>query len=201
MPLLTQSIRAFCALACLLFCASALSRADDGDERSEAKAVEGLRIRLQLPEAEKDKKTPLVCEVVLENVGDKDLNVNLGSSLANGRSHHPTALRLHALSEGAKARTLVYSMRVAGRLDPFVVPLPAGSSYTLRIPFAKFTDSETGESIDLTAKEYRIVAQLVGEPVTNPNRDAQAQALMPYWQGKASSHELPIPFDNLRSKK
>ncbi|MFO1063810.1 MAG: hypothetical protein U0892_08110 [Pirellulales bacterium] len=52
-------------------------------------------------------------------------------------------------------------------------------------PVRKFTDSETGESIDLTAKEYRIVAELVGEPVTNANRDAQALALMPYWQAKS----------------
>ncbi len=163
---------------------------------AEGKAVGGLRIRLHLPAAEEGKKLPPQCEVTLENVGDSDLNVQLGYSLANGKSHHPAALRLLALSKGKKTRTLIYAALpgVAGRMDPFVVPLPAGSSYTLRCAFGKYADSETGRRIDLTANDYRIVAELLGEAVTKTNLDVQGLTLMPYWQGKVRSNEVELPF-------
>jgi hypothetical protein len=179
----------------LLVCAFR-SRGADEDAPTDAKAVGGLRIRLQLPAAKRGEKLPPRCEVTLENVGDGDLNVKLGWSLANGKSHYPTALRLHALSKGNKTRTLIYAALpgAAGRVDPFVVPLPAGSRYTFRCTFEKYADSETGERIDLTAKDYRIVAELLGEAVTNTNRDVQGLALMPCWQGKVRSNEVQLPF-------
>ena len=195
MPLLTKSISICSAAAWLLVCALGSMGADE-ETLPDAKAVGGLRIRLQLPAAEKGKKLPPQCEVVLENVGEGDLNVNMGCSLANGQSHHPTALRLLALSKESKTRTLIYSIRVAGRVDPFIVPLPVGSTYALRIAFDKFADVETGEPLDLTAKDYRITAELVGEPVakeqgSNFHREL---ALMRFWQGKASSNEVQFQY-------
>jgi len=202
MPITTNSIAVFAAIVWLLVCAPGAMRADE-KAPADANAVGGLSIRLELPAAEKSKKLPHHCEVVFENVGDSDLNVNLGCSLANGKSHHPTALRLLALSKGNKTRTLIYSIRVAGRLDPFVVPLPVGSTYTLRIAFDKFTDSETGKPVDLTAKDYRIVAELVGEAVTKQeaNLDMQGLALMPFWQGNSRSNEVQLPVAKKRSDK
>jgi hypothetical protein len=200
MPLSNKPIRVWAAVAWLLVMALS-SMGADNEAPADAKAVDGLRIRLQLPATEKGKKLPPQCEVVLENVGESDLNVNLGSSLANGKSHHPTALRLLALSKGNKTRTLIYSIRVAGRLDPYLVPLPAGSSYTLRIAFDKFSDSETGEPIDLTRKDYRIAAEFVGEAVSKINPDVQGLALMPYWQGKIRSNNVQLPFAKKESDK
>jgi RNA polymerase sigma factor (sigma-70 family) len=180
---------------------------EKGDKAREAptgvKAVGGLRILLRLPPVEKGKTLPPHFEVVLENVGENDLNVQLGYSLANGRSHHPAALRLQARSKGDKTRTLKYAQSaVAGRLDPLVVPLLAGSSYTLRCRFDRFADSETGEPLDLTARDYRIAAELVGEPVTRANPDLKGLVLMPFWQGKVRSNEVvPLPFAGKESDK
>lgn len=193
MPLPSKLIRICVAVAWLLIFALGCVEADE-QAPTYGKAVGGLRIRLQLPAAEKGKKLPPQCEVVLENVGESDLNLNLGYSLANGKSHHPTALRLLALSKEDKARTLIYSIRVAGRVDPFVVPLPAGSTYTLRIAFDKFSDSGTGEPADLTAKDYRIAAEFVGEAVSKTNPDVKRLTLMQYWQGKARSNDVQLPF-------
>jgi hypothetical protein len=170
---------------------------EKGEKEREAQAngnvVGGLRVRLQIPAVEKDKLVPTYCLVVLENVGDTDLNVKLGYSLANWKSHHPAAIRLLALSKGNKTRTLSYmQVGVAGRLDPLVVPLPAGSTYTLRCQLAKFADSESGEPTDLTAKDYRIAAELVGQPVTKVNQDLQGFALVAYWQGTARSNEVQL---------
>jgi hypothetical protein len=186
----------------LLVCAFSARGADD-QAPAVGKAVGGLRIRLQLPAAEKGEKLPPQCEVTLENVGDSDLNVKLGFSLANGKTHHPAAVRLLALSKENKTRTLIYAAipGVAGRVDPFVVPLPAGSSYTLRCAFDKYADSETGERIDLTAKDYRIAAELLGEAVTETNVNLKGLALMPYWQGKARSHEVQFPVAKKGSDK
>jgi RNA polymerase sigma factor (sigma-70 family) len=180
---------------------------EKGDRVREApaggKAVGGLRLRLQLPPVEKGQTLPPHFEVVLENVGDRDLNVQLGYSLANGRSHHPAALQLQALSRGNKTRTLKYLQSgVAGRLDPLVVPLLAGSSYTLRCRFDRFADPDTAEPIDLTARDYRIAAELVGEPVLKANPDLRGLVLMPFWQGKVRSNEVvPLPFAGKESDK
>ena len=195
MLLLTKSISTGAAVAWLLvYVVSSLSA--DEVARVDMKAVGGLRIRLQLPAAESAKKFQSQCAVVLENVGASDLHVNLGLSLANGKSHHPTALRLFAHSKDNKTRMLIYSIRVAGRVDPFIVPLPAESTYALRIAFDKFADSETGEPIDLTAKDYRITAELVGEPVAkDQGSDFQRElALMPFWQGKVGSNKVQLPY-------
>jgi hypothetical protein len=195
MPLPTKLISIWAAVAWLLVCGLSSMGADE-EAPVDGKAVGGLRIRLQLPAADKGEKLPPQCEVVLENVGDSDLNVKLGFSLANGKSHHPAALRLLARSKESKPRTLTYAgvPGVAGRVDPFVLPLPAGSSYTLRCAFAKYVDSETGARIDLTAKDYRVAAELLGEAVTETNLDVRGLALMPCWQGKARSNEVELPF-------
>ncbi len=192
MLLLTKSISTCAALACMLvgsLCA-------DEHARFDVKDVDGLRIRLQLPAAESARKFPPRCELVLENVGASDLNVNLGLSLANGKFHHPTAIRLLALSKGKTTQTLIYSIRVAGRVDPFIVPLPVGSTYALRIAFDKFADVETGEPLDLTAKDYRITAELVGEPVAKEQGSnfQRELALMRFWQGNASSNEVQFQY-------
>jgi hypothetical protein len=178
----------------LLVCAPVSPGADE-KAPADAKAVGGLRLRLQLPAAARGEKVPPQCEVTLENVGDTDLNVKLGFSLANGKSHHPAALRLLVRGKGNKTRTLNYAALpgVVGRVDPFIVPLPAGSRYTLRCKFAKYADSETGDRIDLTAKDYWIAAELLGEAVTNTNLDVRGLALIPCWQGKVRSNEVRLP--------
>ena len=126
MLLLTKSISTYAALACMLvgsLCA-------DEHARFDVKDVDGLRIRLQLPAAESARKFPLRCELVLENVGASDLNVNLGLSLANGKSHHPTAIRLLALSKGKTTQlltpttfSLIHATDFADRYERQLVPL------------------------------------------------------------------------------
>jgi hypothetical protein len=86
-------------------------------------AVDGLRIKLQLTTGPKEGgKSPSHWVVVMENVGDTDLNLNLGFSLSNGKSHHPVALSLLAIEGNNIVRLTYTEPRVAGRLDPFVVP-------------------------------------------------------------------------------
>ena len=188
-------VNSSCIAAALVLLGTLDSSAADEEVALHGKAVGGIRIRLALPAAERGEKPPSQCLVTIENVGDSDLNVKLGISLANGKSHHPDALRFLAVSKGKKARTLIYAALpgVAGRVDPYVVPLPAGSSYTLRCKFEKYADSESGERIDLTAKDYRFAAELVGAPITDTPMDVQGLALVPCWRGKVLSNEIHLP--------
>jgi hypothetical protein len=158
---------------------------------AEEASVKGLRLHLQFPPVPEGKAPQL--EVTLENVGDSDLNVVLGYSLANGRHHHPAALRLVVHGQGNQPRTLHYAqVRVAGRIDPLVVPLSVGASHTVRCGLDQFVDSQTGAPVDLSAAEHPISAVLVGEPVSHANSDTQGLMLMPYWQGTVQSNEVRL---------
>jgi len=193
MSLLTKLIGVWAAVAWLLGGAVSSIGAHK-QEPPDGQARDGLRIRLHLPAAEKGEKLPSFCMVTLENVGSNDLNVKLGFSLANGKSHHPDAIRLLARSAGNKTRTLTYVAvpGVAGRMDPFVLPLPAGSSYTLRCAFDKYLDLEAAERIDLSAKDYRLAAELIGEAITENNPDVKGLGLISCWEGKVRSNEVQL---------
>jgi hypothetical protein len=168
-------------------------KGEDAAAELAGKAVDGLRLRLEVFARGRGEKLP-GCRLILENVGEDDLNVKLGFSLANGKSHHADAVRLLARLEGGKTRTLTYAALpgVAGRLDPFVVPLPAGASYALPCRLDKFADDETGDRIDWTAKGWRITAELLGEAVTRANVDMQGLTLVRYWRGKVRSNEVRL---------
>jgi hypothetical protein len=160
------------------------------------KPVSGLRLVLDFSATKTGEKWQQHCNLVLQNVGGSDLNLCLGSSLANGKTYYPVAVRLIAVSgNGDETRTLEYpSPPVAGRVDPFVVPLIAGSSYTLPCPIDKYVDSETGDHIDLTVKDYWISADLTGEAITETNQDLKGLTLMKFWEGKARSNKVWSPY-------
>jgi hypothetical protein len=99
---MTTSVAAAWALVCALGHA-----ADCSDAPIAGHAVGGLRIRLELPVTEHGGTPRRSCELTLENVGLVDLNVKLGFSLANGKSHHAAALRLLTRSHGNKTRTFI----------------------------------------------------------------------------------------------
>jgi uncharacterized protein (TIGR03067 family) len=159
--------------------------------RAAGEAVNGLRLRLRL--SGDAGQQPTHCVVTLENAADADLNVLLGHSLANGKSHHPVGLRLVVRQEGGRDRTLAYTPNVAGvagRLDPLVVPLPAGGTYGLRCRLDRFVDPRTGEPVDLTSRTCRVAAELVGGTVTETAPDLRGLTLMSYWTGTARSNEV-----------
>lgn len=149
-------------------------------------AVGGLRVGVRAA-------GPGVAEVVLENTGEEDLTLDLGLALANGRRHLPTAVRLALTDAAGKAHPLgLREPGVAGRVDPFVVPLPAGGRYTLRCRLADYAAGDAGL---LPAGRYRATAEFSGAGVTRTNPDAAHLALLRYWVGTATSGgaELIVP--------
>jgi hypothetical protein len=134
--------------------------------------------------------------VALENVGKSDIVLNLGVLLANGKKQLPTAVRLTLLDAANKKHILKGNLGgVAGRVDPFVVPLPAGCRYTL--PYAlgeSAEDDQAQRSARLPPGRYRATAEFTGESVTRrgTNRDMTGLALMRYWTGTVSSGEVTL---------
>jgi RNA polymerase sigma factor (sigma-70 family) len=157
--------------------------APGGEVLAWGKAENGLRMGLSVA-------GPHRLAVVIENVGKDDAVVNLGIMLANGKRQFPTAIKLHLTDPDGKTRACEWPPPpgIAGRVDPFVVPLPAGGQYTLALPL----DTYAAQLRPLAQGRYRVAAEFTGEKVTRTNADSRGLALMPYWTGTLRSGEVTL---------
>jgi len=126
--------------------------------------LNGLRIGIsQVKPYQQNDKTWF--NVALQNVGKKDLVLNLGIMLANGKEQYSTAVKLIFTDPNGKSYEFHNKIGrhpgIAGRIDPFVVPLAVGCTYVLRGKAAGFI-----------------------------NLDMEGISLMPYWTGTIKSKEL-----------
>jgi hypothetical protein len=97
------------------------------------------------------------------NGGGRDLLVRIGFMLGNGKTQFPADLRVECRDAGG--RKFVLSAKpsfVAGRVDPMLVPLPAGAAYALSLDLRKMTVEEPREATSLPAGKYRVGAVLAG---------------------------------------
>jgi hypothetical protein len=127
MHLIAAVTRTLLSLVCFLACVNVTL--GTGDTAKGGPPVNGLCLRLEVPASKDPKLPPEHFTIVVENVGDRDLDVRLGYSLNNGRSHHPDSLELIARAGGEAPRRLIYfdgRGGIGGRVDPFVVPCLRG---------------------------------------------------------------------------
>lgn len=138
--------------------------------------------------------------VVLENVGENDLVLNLGLMLANGKTQKMHAIRFLISGPGKRVREMrLRSYPIGGRVDPMVVPLPKGASYTIRCTLDQYVLAEpetglpTNDASRLEPGTYKITAVYQGKLVKEfINSDMEGFGLMPYWTGTIRSAELPF---------
>ena len=136
-------------------------------------------------------------QLALRNVGERDLTLNLGIMLANGKVQLPNRIAIKFTDARSKTRVfqfgdLKYGF-VAGRVDDYVVPLRVGSTYTLQFTLDKFWCQETKEfSIPLLAGENHLTAQFEGAKASAVNLDMQRIALMHYWLGRVESNTVTL---------
>lgn len=80
--------------------------------------------------------------ISLRNTGIGDANVVFGITLGNGRAYHAAALILEVKRRDGdtveRFQIADSTPRVAGRLDPWIVPLPAGSEFSIARPIGLF---------------------------------------------------------------
>ncbi len=137
---------------------------------------------------------PQFC-VGIENVGDSDVVVNLGSMLSNGKVMFPEAVRLLLTDLRDATRELQYFDRrypgIAGRVDDFIVALRAGSVYTIRVSVDRYWSPTTKEwGIKLASGRYRIEARFEGHGARYLNLDTPGIALLNFWKGTLQSNSL-----------
>jgi hypothetical protein len=165
------------------------------EERVWGTPLKGLKVGLLRRDAKGKGKARLM--VLLENVGSDDVVLNLGLMLGNGKKQIPMAVRLIFTDADGKKHILRRNEpRITGRVDPFVVPLPAGSRYST-------ISRDLEELIDrLSPGRYHVRAEFVGEAVRRKevNVDTAGLALMTYWTGTIQSEDLQVTLPAKQAK-
>lgn len=153
--------------------------------------VEGIALCLS-PSAQSGRVT-----LELRNTGPKDAILNLGIMLANGARQYPSAISLTLTDATGKVHqgVLAEPVIVAGRLDPFIVPLPNGASLILPLDLTKYALYTSGQIEELRpdpTKPYTVRAQFTGKGISQAeaNLDVKGLALMLYWTGIALSNTV-----------
>jgi hypothetical protein len=104
--------------------------------------------------------------VAFQNVGDKDVVLNLGAMLGNGAVQWPEAVRLMLTDPQGNSRELHFVDRrypaIAGRLDDFIVALRTGAIYILRLNVEQYWGPDPAPLRALGDGHYRIASQFEG---------------------------------------
>lgn len=134
--------------------------------------------------------------VELHNAGDQALILNLGMMLANGRKQYANAIHL-SLTD-AKGKTLPLDLTgpaiVSGRVDPLIVPLPQGATFTLPVDLKDYSSPRQHIFDPALAGSYILSAEYTGAgvPEQTVNLDMKGIALMLYWIGTVKSNNVPF---------
>jgi hypothetical protein len=162
-------------------------------------SVQGLRTSISVRHVN---PSPAGAEfsVALENTGDADFVVNLGSMLGNGKVMLPTAVRLVLTNSAGRIQELEFKTPpVAGRVDPFIVSLRSGSIYILRTSLNQYIIPATNNfDVKLASGRNRIAARFEGRGVEQTNSDMTGVALLNFWKGTAQSNT--VEFDEPEPK-
>ena len=134
-------------------------------------------------------------QVALRNIGDRDVTLNLGAIMANGKVQLPSNISLNFTDAQGKTRRFKFADKrypgVAGRLDDYIVPLRAGSTYTLQFTLDQFWCDETREfSIKLLPGKNYLTVRFEGTGAKLVNLDMPAIKLMNFWLGRVESNTL-----------
>jgi len=145
----------------------------------------GLRLSLGIPAGD-----PIgAFQVTLLNAGEQDLMLNLGMMLGNGKTQIPNRIQVVAIDAGGKTfQRQLEQPRIAGRVDDYVLPLPSGSTYSVRLTRGRVWSQDGKNSFQpLPVGEYKAFLRFDGSgPVTN-NTGSEGVHLINFWKGKVES--------------
>jgi hypothetical protein len=156
---------------------------------------DGLRMAISSLSSENTPPEERRFSVAIENVADRDVVLNLGYMLANGKVMFPTAVALILADAQGRTRELRYFDRrypgVAGRVDDFTVALRSGSVYILRLSLDHYSSAATGEvTLNLATGRHRMAARFDARGASSLNLDTQGIGLMHFWKGTLRSNSV-----------
>jgi hypothetical protein len=134
-----------------------------------------------------------VFEVELANTGEHDQILNLGYMVGGRQFAYAIHLSLKGTQNHIELLDLKGPPYVAGRVDPWVVPLPKGARIILPINLAEYGDySPEQKFIDTELKpgRYFLSAEYRGERVEHSNLDCRGIVAFRYWLGRVDSNEI-----------
>lgn len=164
-------------------------------------AVGGLQMTIYLDQQESVKSKAPKFRVELRDAGETDLVLNLGFMLANGKKQYPNAIILNLTDAQGTSRRLDLKGAgfVAGRLDPFIVPVPVGATFSISVDLDNYWAAASKE-FEYKPKPgiYSLDAEFTGRGVSQQqaNLDVKGIALMPYWTGTVTSNQLRFEVPN-----
>jgi hypothetical protein len=179
-------------LSCSLFGCSTTSARQSLRKHQSGAITNGLQMSLSVSES--GNRGDLEFEVAIRNAGEKDVCLNLGEMLANGRFLIPDKIHLIITDSGGKSREFIFVDRrfagMAGRMDDYVVPLRSGSTYTLELRLDQFVSPTTGDEFKLKPGSYEVSVQFSGTDADNVNGDMAGMKLLNFWKGKLQSNAV-----------
>ena len=153
------------------------------------RAVNGLQMCLGLSGSD--------LELAFRNAGDRDLVLNLGIMLGNGKVQSPSRVAMKFTDAQGKTRVFQFSDKrysnIGGRVDDYVVPLRIGSTYTFELTLDQFWCLDTTEfSIPLLSGDNLLTAQFEGSGAREVTSDMPGIKLMNFWVGTVESNTLTL---------
>ena len=136
--------------------------------------------------------------VEIRNDGSSDVFVDIGIMLANGARQYPNAIVLSLQDSGGIEfdGTSIDPPVVAGRVDPFVIPLPAGAAIRvpLRLSRYLFHAAARPNVVDLAGQHHLIRAKLIGRRPGDSRSgvDVSGRAVASWWTGTAVSNAIAV---------
>jgi len=181
------------ALTALFLLASIGARNQVSPVTPASKPEESIGLALSIQADTPERSGALKLRVTLENTGDKDVYVNLGTVLGNGRIQRPEAIRILIADGTGGQREMHYADKdvpgVAGRMDDYPVPLRTGSTYSVALELGDFWCPKTKEhAIVLQPGTYEVRAQFLG---AGAQHDGGIPSL-PYWTGTLESKHILV---------
>jgi hypothetical protein len=176
-----------------LLVASSCSTISATDVDQPGAAVNGIVLLLTRMTECASSRTPCF-RVEFRNVGESDLILKLGMTLANGKKQYPSAVVLNITdAQGTHRRfDLIGPAGIAGRIDPFMLPLPVGGRFSIPIDLSKYFAAASKEyDYKFVPGRYWIEAEFLGKSVSeqDANLDSKNVALFHYWEGIVDSNE------------
>ena len=183
---------------CLLLNLSLLfvsARGQSVDSLQWGATIDGLQMSVSMA----DSRTTDVpaFQVALRNAGEKDVTLNLGIMLANGKVQLPTKISFNVTDSTGQIRRFDFADPkygfVAGRADDYIVSLRAHSSYTLIIRADQLWSPDSKDyGLKLAPGKYQITTQFEGSGARAVNLDTPGIKLMNFWIGRLQSNALVV---------
>ena len=133
--------------------------------------------------------------VRFKNAGNIDLTLHLGEIFSNGRMQYADAVSLTLIGPAGRSLSLQPKgpPAVAGREDPFLLPLPSGAEFALAVDLRKYiAPRQEVWKLQLTPGTYHLQANYgqLSDSEADANLDMQGIALVHLWTGKITSQSV-----------